>query len=182
MFFRILKRDLKRKKSMNVILLLFIILATMFVASGLYNVLTVANGTNYYFKKANVPDVTILTSGDDACGHMEKILKEDPQVESFGIEKVVFVAPDKHIFVRNHIPAEAKNTLVVMSIDSSKLNLFNSENERITEVEEGHVYLSGKFDERNDLQIGDIVNIDYEGVDIDLIFDGRAKDVLFGSD
>lgn len=38
MLFRILKKDLKRKKVMNVILLAFILLATMFVASGISNV------------------------------------------------------------------------------------------------------------------------------------------------
>lgn len=44
MFFRILKKDLKRKKVMNVVLLCFIILATMFVASGITNVVSVVNG------------------------------------------------------------------------------------------------------------------------------------------
>ena len=37
MLFRILKKDLKRKKVMNAILLCFILLATMFVASGISN-------------------------------------------------------------------------------------------------------------------------------------------------
>lgn len=41
MYLNILKKDLKRKKTMNMILLVFIILATMFVASGLNNVFTV---------------------------------------------------------------------------------------------------------------------------------------------
>ena len=46
MFLRILKKDIKRKKTMNIIMLVFIILASMFVASGLNNVITIANGTN----------------------------------------------------------------------------------------------------------------------------------------
>ena len=41
MIFHILKNDLKRKKTMNIILFLFIVLATMFVASGINNVITV---------------------------------------------------------------------------------------------------------------------------------------------
>ena len=45
MLFRILKKDLKRKKVMNAILLCFILLATMFVASGISNVVSVMNGT-----------------------------------------------------------------------------------------------------------------------------------------
>ena len=41
MFWDILRKDLKRKKTINIVILLFIILAAMFVASGLNNVLTV---------------------------------------------------------------------------------------------------------------------------------------------
>ena len=51
MYLNILKKDLKSKKTMNMILLVFIILATMFVASGLNNVFTVMNGTDYYLDK-----------------------------------------------------------------------------------------------------------------------------------
>lgn len=51
MFFRILKKDLKRKKVMNAVLLSFILLAAMFVASGLSNVVSVMNGTDHYLKK-----------------------------------------------------------------------------------------------------------------------------------
>ena len=47
MFWDILRKDLKRKKTINIVILLFIILAAMFVASGLNNVLTVVNGTDY---------------------------------------------------------------------------------------------------------------------------------------
>ena len=39
MFWDILRKDLKRKKTINIVILLFIILAAMFVASGLNNVL-----------------------------------------------------------------------------------------------------------------------------------------------
>ncbi len=41
MFWRILKKDLKRKRAMNVILLVFIILASMFMSSGVSNIITV---------------------------------------------------------------------------------------------------------------------------------------------
>ena len=47
MYLNILKRDLKRNRTMNIILLLFVILAAMFVASGLNNVVTILNGTDY---------------------------------------------------------------------------------------------------------------------------------------
>ena len=45
---------------MNMILFLFIVLATMFVASGINNVVTVMNGTKYFMDKAGVGDVVSL--------------------------------------------------------------------------------------------------------------------------
>ena len=65
MYFHILKRDLKRKKTMNIILLLFTILASMFVSSGLNNVVTVMNGIDYYFEKAGLGDYCIVTMNGD---------------------------------------------------------------------------------------------------------------------
>ena len=54
MYWNILKRDIKQEKTMNVILLLFTILAAVFVASGLNNVVTVMNGADYFFEKAGI--------------------------------------------------------------------------------------------------------------------------------
>lgn len=44
MNFKILKKDLKRKKSMNLILLIFIFLAMTFIAGSLNNLAVVTNG------------------------------------------------------------------------------------------------------------------------------------------
>lgn len=44
MNFKILRKDLKRKKSMNLILLLFVMLATTFIAASLNNLKIVTNG------------------------------------------------------------------------------------------------------------------------------------------
>lgn len=50
---------------MNVILFLFIILATIFVASGMNNLVSVLNGTGYYLDKAGVGDYNVVFNGSD---------------------------------------------------------------------------------------------------------------------
>ena len=72
MFLRILKLDLKKKKGMNILLLLFIILASIFSASGLNNVVTVINGTDYYFDKAGVGDYVVIAN--TGCKLKEEVL------------------------------------------------------------------------------------------------------------
>ena len=54
MFFRILKKDLKRKKTMNVILLLFVIICSMFTSASLNNISAVTSGIEHYFSIAGV--------------------------------------------------------------------------------------------------------------------------------
>ena len=76
MLFRILKKDLKRKKVMNAILLCFILLATMFVASGISNVVSVMNGTDSYLDKAGIGDYVVISMGADSKASIDEILHE----------------------------------------------------------------------------------------------------------
>ena len=75
MYLRILKKDLKRKRAMNVILLVFIILASMFMSSGGSNIITVTTALDSYFEMADVPDYWAMSenksSDKDICGTLE---------------------------------------------------------------------------------------------------------------
>ena len=78
MFFRILKKDLKRKKTMNVILLLFIILCSMFAAASVNNIIAVTGGIEHYFDMAGVPDISVAVENNN--DGFEKELKALPSV------------------------------------------------------------------------------------------------------
>lgn len=97
MYFKILKKDLKRKKTMNLILLIFILLATMFVAGSLNMAVTVMNGTNYYFEEAGIGDYLILTmrgSVDADRSNEEAIarfLQEDSYVDQYSQDEQLFL-------------------------------------------------------------------------------------------
>ncbi len=181
MIFRILKNDLKRKKTMNIILFLFIILATMFVASGMNNVMTVMNGTDYYLDKAGVGDFVILTMGDNAVGCLNEMLEMEPAVSDYRLEPVVYGAegdvttPDGTVMV-------CKNTTIYQSINDAALLFFDKNNEVIHEVEQGHIYVASQFVEENNLQEGDVLCLEHSGVELKFILDGMMKDAFLGSD
>lgn len=181
MFFTILKKDLKRKKTMNFILFAFVILATVFVASGFNNVLTVLNGTDYYMDKAGVGDYCIITVGDDSVGHMEEILSEEAIIKDYRLDKVIYESEDNILF-ENGEHVETKNTAILQSINDTQIHLFDIENEEVTSVPEGHVYVSGSFLSKNNLEVGDTICIDHNGTKLTLILDGKVKDALLGSD
>ena len=68
MYIRILKKDLKRKKTMNVILLIFVILAATFIASSANNLTTVSSALDNFIEKADVPDYWFSSTNDADMG------------------------------------------------------------------------------------------------------------------
>lgn len=181
MLFHILKNDLKRKKTMNIILFLFIVLAAMFVASGVNNVFTVMNGTDYYLDKAGVGDFVIITMGDDAAGCLDEMLEQENAVKDYRMEQVAYGGED-NITAEDGSGLKSKNTTIFQSIEGSAIKFFNNENEEITAVKKGHIYVSGKFMEENNLQAGDVLRMEHSGLEMTFILDGTIKDALLGSD
>ncbi len=180
MYLNILKRDLKRKKSMNLILLLFIILATTFVACGLNNVITVLQGTDYYFDKAGIGDYIIITQGEDV-GHAEELIRKKPYVKSVKTDDIVYLH-SKGVLLGNGKPAVNDNISMIEDLSKSAIQMFGENNEVISEVETGNVYITGSFMENNNLQVGDKITIEHGDVSVEFTIAGRIKDALLGSD
>ena len=77
MFFKILKKDIQKRKGVNCILFLFMILATIFLASSVYNILTIMSATDYFFDYANVPDVVMYSTGTKEENEIEDWLDSE---------------------------------------------------------------------------------------------------------
>lgn len=181
MLFHILRNDLKRKKTMNVILFLFIVLATMFVASGINNMITVMNGTEYYLDKAGVGDFVIITMGDNAVGCLDKMLETEEVIKDYRLEEVVYGGQD-NVTAEDGSKLKSKNTTIFQSIEGSAIRFFDDKNNEITTIEKGHIYVSGKFMDENNLQAGDVLRLTHSGLEMTFILDGMIKDALLGSD
>lgn len=180
MFFRILKKDLKRKKVMNAILLCFILLATMFVASGISNVVSVMNGTNSYLDKAGIGDYVVISMGADSKASIDEILHEMESIRDYRIEPVVF-GEKSNLKDMHGEELEAKNSVIYQSIEDSRLKFFDKENKQITQIKPGHAYATGDFMEKNHLQPGDKIRITHNSISFMVTLDGMAKDALLGS-
>ena len=81
MYLSILKKDLKRKKAMNIILLVFIILATMFVSSSVNNIISVTTALEHYFEMAGVPDYIGATMNKSVVEQMDETLKSAESID-----------------------------------------------------------------------------------------------------
>ena len=180
MFFRILKNDLRRKKIMNTVLLLFVIMSAMFASSSVNNMVSVYGGIDYFCKKADMSDyvaVTLRTAGECPA---EDTIDEAPSVKENRREEVIFFA-SKNITRDGKKYVDFENPGLLTSIDNAKLHYFNMRDEEITEVPKGHIYLGGSWADASKTNIGDKVKIKIEEVDREFIIDGYMKDALFGS-
>ena len=180
MLFRILKKDLKRKKVMNAILLCFILLATMFVASGISNVVSVMNGTDSYLDKAGIGDYVVISMGADSKANIDEILHEMESIRDYRIEPVVF-GEKSNLKDMDGEELEAKNSVIYQSVEDSRLKFFDKENKQITRIKPGHAYATGDFMEKNHLQPGDKIRITHNSISFMVTLDGMAKDALLGS-
>ena len=64
MLYRILKKDLLKRKGVNVILFLFITIATIFLASSVNNILVVSSAIDYYTNYSKIPSVIFIMRGE----------------------------------------------------------------------------------------------------------------------
>ena len=89
MYRNILKKDLKRKKAMNAILLVFVILATMFVSSSANNILTVTTSLARYMDMANAPDYLGITLNKAQEVDVDGILDSAESIDSYSVETIL---------------------------------------------------------------------------------------------
>ncbi|MDO5558912.1 MAG: FtsX-like permease family protein [Oscillospiraceae bacterium] len=181
MFLRILKKDMKRKKTMNAILLIFIVLASMFVSSSVNNILTVSNALDSYFEMAGVSDYFVAIRNIAGSQPVDEILDNTDAVGSYKREDIIYLN-QQNLSCDGKIAKGAENTSLLQSNDSIKLNYYDENNELIKRVPEGKVLVSGRFMKINDLHEGDQVTISISGVSKTFDIAGNFKDAALGSD
>lgn len=180
MYLNILKKDLKRKKTMNVILMIFVVLSAMFMASSVNNILAVTSGLDFFFEKADMADYYVMALDNDGK-EMKEALDDLEAVTDYRREENLFISGD-NIKINGKTLNDLARPALCMSVDNAKLNYFTPDNENLTEIESGKAYVSGGFAEENKLKIGDKFTLVVGESEKEFEFLGRAKDAFLGSD
>ena len=183
MFWRILKKDLKRKRAMNVILLVFIILASMFMSSGVSNIITVTTALDSYFEMADVPDYFAFSENksfdQDICGTLENA----SAIDEFRIEE--FVSMSQSNITRDGEPLNASNIsqkLVLQSDRDMGINYFLDDESILKSVPKGEIYATRFIEKSMGLQAGDKITVEIEGVSREFTFAGSFRDAVCGTE
>ncbi len=177
MYLRILKKDLKRKKTMNVILLIFVILAATFIASSANNLITVSNALDNFFTKAGVPDYWFATMNESDEELFENFAEENGY--DYYNSRLIQIDP-KNVTVASE-KCEYTGTLVLSSLGGIKI--FDSNDNELTKINDGEVYVAGYMYQsaENDYHEGSKIVVKQNGVEKEFTVKGYVKDALFGS-
>ncbi len=180
MFFRIMKKDLIRKKTMNIVLLIFVLLSAMFASSSMNNMIAVYGGIDYYFDKAGLSDYVVLTKCQGRNDPSEAIIKAAKSVKEYKKEEMLYCSSG-NLKKNGEMYAAFENAALILPIGNGRLNYFNSKNEAVKEIPRGHVYIGGILADPELTTVGDSFSLEYGDIKIDLVIDGYIKDALMGS-
>jgi len=176
MYLNILKKDLKRKKTMNLILLLFIILASTFIAGSINNMIAVATALDNYFAKANVWDYWICTNEQEEADRIEDFIKS---------EQLTFMCQELLQINQQQVLIEGEkfdfgNSVVVSDLNQT-IHIFDSQNRKIDKISDGEIYVTAEIYNNYHLKTGDKITLPNGENQKTFTLKGSTKDALFGT-
>lgn len=178
MYLSILKKDLKRKKAMNIILLLFIILATMFVSSSVNNIINVTTALDSYFEMANAPDYFAVTMNKNLAVDIDETVSSASAVDRYATENILFLSPENFFYEDEDIIIEGGTNLVHSDIC---MNYFLSDGSILETVGKGEFYMTEGEADALGVDVGDKLTIEVNGVSREFVLADKIKDALLGS-
>lgn len=183
MFWRILKKDLKRKRAMNVILLIFIILASMFMSSGVSNIITVTTALDSYFEMADVPDYWAMSENKSSDKDICRTLEKASAIDEFRIEEFVRMSQSNITRVGEPLNDFSANQIFVLQSDSDMgMNYFLDDESILKSVPKGEIYATRFIEKSMGLKAGDKITVEIQGVSHEFTFAGSFRDAVCGTE
>ncbi len=180
MYLSILKRDLKRKKTMNTILLIFMIMSVMFVSSSINTMTSVMSSVDKFLDVSGAKDYFVATIGTSSEQELNKRLDSLSSVRSVKSENILYLNGNSVRY--NGVTLEMSSNGILNSIDDIGIKVYDGSKNELTSVNDGDIYMKSSFLEKNNVPLGSKVTIRIGGYSGEFTVRGVVLDVLFGSD
>lgn len=178
MFFRILKKDLRRKKTMNIILLLFVIMCSMFASASMNNIIAITEGIDGYFARSGVPDMVVVMPYDS---DFEDQLAARPFVRDVKTEHFLTVLELNRFSKNGQRFQNYSNLILIMNDTERAIKYYDEDNDILPQVEKGTFYASSPFTAYNELEIGDEIRLRSGNIDKTYVYKGLLKAPIMGA-
>ena len=190
MLFKVLRKDLRKKKSINIIIVIFVFMATLFIATSVNQLLVTVNGLGNFFEIAEVADYNIFSIGSlgteltNADRHVLEVLDEEIEkgiVKSYTFDMGFwFTGRDLRLNGEN---VKFSAGIVANTADNSMTKFFDKDNNEIKDVEDGYIYLGTTIMNAIGAKEGDTLTVSSDnGFLNDYKIKGVVKDAVFGGE
>ncbi|MDR0917678.1 MAG: hypothetical protein LBM93_00275, partial [Oscillospiraceae bacterium] len=185
MYLKFLKNDLRRKRIMNTILLIFVCLSSMFIASGINNIHTIMSATDKFIAKSEFPDSYIIyfdkTNSNQQKNKFQNFLNTDKDIKSVKQGEAVGVPSNDNIYLNDKkLTGDFSADFIFGSVESTMLNLFQEDGSLLEKVNDGEIFLSPSFANIIGAKIGDKLEIRTENYQKTFTVVGKNRDIVFG--
>lgn len=180
-FCKILKKDLKRKKAMNSILLLFMIAASTLISGSVNMLYTTTTAMEQFTKVSKLADNIIIASSNEKNNElMEEWAKTSSKVKSIKSEYMLKVTADNITIPKQYKNLKNQNTFLLTKMPNEYNLVFNQKDERF-KLKDGEVALPIMMNESTGIQLNDKIKIKIGECEKEFTVKYYIKDILFGS-
>lgn len=181
MFCKILKKDLKRKKTMNILLLLFITLTATLLGASIHMFSTNSIVLRRFMEKSNTVDFCAINHNTkENQKKTEQWLTSSNLIEDYTIETVFLLMKDNITLPAGKKALDFDNAMTLQAVPD-KSNLVFDESNQLMEVKEGEIAIPYYIAQMTDLEIGDTITITLEGRTKEFTIGHYVKDAFCGS-
>lgn len=182
MFLNILKKDLRRKKTMNIVLLVLITLATALVASGTNLMYTTSSAIGYFIDKSNVADHSVTIP--DTAENRQKI---KDWARNQAIVGEVYSEPQISVTSQQiKLPAGrngfSSNLVLTLATVPDKVNLIFSQDDQLFKLDAGEIGIPVSIRNATGMELGDSITMNFDGISKSFKVTEFFKDAFLGAD
>ncbi|MDC7235510.1 MAG: ABC transporter permease [Spirochaetales bacterium] len=159
LLYRILSKDLKRKKGTMAGVFVFIMLSSLLVSSGSRLIIELNNSLEHMFETAKVPHFVQMHSGDIDLKKLNKWSESNFLVQDRQIVEMISI--DGSALFLNKGPESEENSIMDISFVRQNKSfdfLLDTEN-RIIELLPGEVAVPVYYAEQKNVEIGDLIRV-----------------------
>lgn len=183
MFFKILKKDLIRKRTMNIIMLLFILLASMFMGSSVNNFAVSTTAVGNFFTLANTADVVAVVAGaEEEFAAADEFLEGCTEVKDFD-KDISIMGVENALYHENgeSIKLASSDMGIYLLKNPNNYSLIYTIEDKPVAIQDGELAIANVLAESMDVQVGDKLTLNYSGYEKEYTVAAITKDAGFGT-
>lgn len=181
MFKKILKKDFKRKKAMNIILFIFMLTASVLIAGSSNLLYSTITAVDYFIDKSEVADLISVTNSEpEVAAAITQWADSSKAVKEYMGEEVTKI--DEKLVTASTGKTLSNIGAFVISAKPVKYNLIFDKAGKDFDVKPSEVAVPVSIQKKMDLSIGDRMSIEINGYRQDFTVSCIFKDAVLGAE